>query len=89
VKIPSVGNGWQGLAASDSRAWVYAHIPPHRTKNGLPAGGNEVFCDGSAKWCKFDTMLHFETWDNAKFVYWYQDGMDFEPGLSALLSYLK
>lgn len=89
VKIPSVGNGWQGIAATDPRVWVYANIPPHRTKAILPAGGNEVFADGSAHWFKFADMLHFETWDNAKFVYWYQDSSDFEPALKAILNNLQ
>jgi prepilin-type N-terminal cleavage/methylation domain-containing protein len=89
VKVPAVGNGWEGLAAGDSRAWVYANIPPHRTKGSLPAGGNGVFADGSARWCKFETMLHFETWDNAKFVYWCQDSSDFEPALNAILNNLR
>jgi hypothetical protein len=82
-----INNKWgaKGLAAGDTRSWVYANIPPH-AKNGEPAGGNEVFADGSATWCKFETMHRFQTWDNSKYVYWYQDPSDFGATLRALLN---
>jgi prepilin-type N-terminal cleavage/methylation domain-containing protein len=86
---------WAGkypFAASDTRGpLVYNNIPPH-PKGSQPDGGNEVFCDGSAKWCPFATMYHFETWAGtygATYVYWYQKPDDFGPALTAELPYLK
>jgi prepilin-type N-terminal cleavage/methylation domain-containing protein len=54
-----------------------AYMPPHM-KGGKPAGGNEVFCDGSAAWCRWLTMYEFSDWGNS-YLFWYQDSTDFEP----------
>jgi prepilin-type N-terminal cleavage/methylation domain-containing protein len=59
-------------------------IPPH-PKNGRPAGGNEVFCDGSGKWCPWRTMYEFSDWGNS-YNFWYQDSTDFEPTLKSELT---
>jgi prepilin-type N-terminal cleavage/methylation domain-containing protein len=74
---------------------LYANIPPHKnTSGGLPAGGNEVFCDGSARWYNFNTMHYFHTWTTdtsaapgatGKNCYFYQDPADFEAALTAAL----
>jgi len=92
--IIKIGTQWAGqaVAPTDPRYFVYANIPPHF--NGTaPAGGNEVFVDGSAQWCNFNTMYHFETWNNAfgsiSYVYWYQDPSDFSSSFMALLPALK
>jgi prepilin-type N-terminal cleavage/methylation domain-containing protein len=73
-------------------AGLYKNIPPHKSGSS-PAGGNEVFIDGSARWCKFQTMLHFATWAGAggttPLIYWYQDPGDFEPSLVTLLPSLQ
>jgi prepilin-type N-terminal cleavage/methylation domain-containing protein len=62
-----------------------AYIPPHMNRgNGKPAGGNEVFCDGSASWCKWQSMYEFSDWGNS-YLFWYQDSGDFEPSLIAKL----
>lgn len=87
-----IGNAWAGKATiGQDRHWVYANIPPH-PNGSQPAGGNEVFCDGSAKWCKFDTMHHFQSWGGqygTTLVYWYQKPDDFGPALTTELPYLK
>ena len=88
-----IGTVWaaQAVAPTDPRYFVYANIPPH-LNGAAPAGGNEVFVDGSAQWCKFDTMYHFAMWGGTfgnTFVYWYQDPSDFSPSFSALLPALK
>jgi len=63
-----------------------AHEPPHFNQgSGKPAGGNEVFCDGSAAWCKWQTMSEFSDWGNS-YLFWYQDSRDFEPTLMASLN---
>jgi prepilin-type N-terminal cleavage/methylation domain-containing protein len=60
-----------------------AHVPPH-VKGGKPAGANELFCDGSASWCQWQTMSEFSDWGNS-YLFWYQDPTDFEPALVAKL----
>ena len=57
-----------------------AHVPPHKNNASKPAGGNEVFCDGSAQWCDFRTMSEFSDWGNS-YLFWYQDSTDFEQSL--------
>jgi len=96
IKINGASGGmaWasQAVARTDSRYWIYANIPPHPS-GSAPAGGNEVFVDGSARWYNFIEMRHFESWASAigpvAYVYWYQDTTDFNPTLMALLPGLK
>jgi len=94
VNATSSGGGtWAGAAsAGKSSEWEYGKIPAHPTKGGAPAGGNEVFADGSAQWCKFDTMYRFNNWTSpigSLDSYWYQSAADFEPALVAKLKSLK
>jgi prepilin-type N-terminal cleavage/methylation domain-containing protein len=87
-----IGAQWAGLATlTQPRHWVYVNIPPH-PNGSQPDGGNEVFCDGSAKWCKFNTMYHFTCWAGeygTTYVYWYQRPDDFGVTLTAELPYLQ
>jgi prepilin-type N-terminal cleavage/methylation domain-containing protein len=89
------GGTWAGDAsAGTSLAWEYANNPAHPTKGGKPSGGNEVFADGSAKWCRFETMYRFNDWNNGTLggkisSYWYQETADFEAALMAKLPTLK
>ena len=54
----------------------FAHLPAHRNRNGLPAGGNEVFIDGSARWVKAREMYYLNTWTVARCeLYFYQDDL--------------
>lgn len=53
----------------------YEEIPAHpRGGGGIPDGGNEVFCDGSAKWIKLEQMSYLHTWntDGTRKMFWYQ-----------------
>jgi prepilin-type N-terminal cleavage/methylation domain-containing protein len=60
--------------------------PPHKKGNArYPAGGNEVFADGSAQWCKIETMSRFTTW-NANQFWFYQNPADFSPAELAAAS---
>jgi type II secretory pathway pseudopilin PulG len=75
---------------------LYRNMPPHRNPGGkAPAGGNEVFCDGSARWCKLEQMYYLHTWTSdvsgtgGKKCYFYQDTSDFDPALLAQLPALK
>lgn len=69
---------------------VYNNIPAHK-KGGNPAGGNEVFADGSAAWQKWnrEEWHCFTRWAGnlsaTTEVYWRQDATDFEPALRNVL----
>ena len=84
---------WAGQMAAGSSAPIeYGNIPPHPAGGGNPAGGNEVFADGSAKWCKFNTMYRFNNYAGAvgtTDIYWYQDPTDFNTALLNNLNSLK
>jgi hypothetical protein len=59
---------------------VFGNLPPHRkSKGNSPAGGNEVFADGSAQWVKFELMYAFHTWRTDRICLWYQDTKDIDP----------
>jgi hypothetical protein len=87
-----IGGKWGGVATKGSPyAFEYGSTPPHPV-NGTSAGGNEVFADGSARWCKFATMYRFNNYAGAvgsTDQYWYQDPTDFNATLIAQLPNLK
>ena len=94
VNATAAGGGtWAGAASAGGTAeWEYGRIPAHPTKGGKPAGGNEVFADGSAQWCRFATMHRFNSWTSPignLDSYWYQDPSDFEAALLARLPTLE
>jgi prepilin-type N-terminal cleavage/methylation domain-containing protein len=86
------GGNWSGqVSAGGAWEWEYGNIPPH-PKGSVPAGGNEVFADGSANWCRFDNMYRFNNWTSgigSLDSYWYQDTMDFDKNLRDALPLLK
>jgi type II secretory pathway pseudopilin PulG len=68
---------------------AYKDAPQHRGPNSkVPAGGNQVFIDGSARWVKFEAMYYLHSWntDGSRLCYWYQDSADFDPKMKAALS---
>jgi len=87
------GTQWTGAASKGGTwEWEYGKIPAHPTKGGIPAGGNQVFTDGSAKWCKFGDMYKFNAYVGGVGtidVYWYQETTDFDAALLAALPSLK
>jgi prepilin-type N-terminal cleavage/methylation domain-containing protein len=88
------GNQWAGAASKGGiYEFEYGKIPAHPIKGGNPAGGNEVFADGSAKWCKFGDMYRFNSYPSALGgnidAYWYQDSSDFDAALINTLPSLK
>ncbi len=88
-----VGNRWAGsVSAGGAYDFEYGRVPPHPDKTGNPAGGNEVFADGSGQWCKFNTMHTFNDYAGAigqVVGYWYQDPKDFDPAFLAILPTLR
>lgn len=87
-----VGQIWAGkVATTGLGVYEYANIPPHPVKGGSPDGGNEVFADGSATWCKFITMHGFNSYSGdlgTTEIFWYQDPTDFNATLRADLNNL-
>jgi len=90
-----IGTKWAGVQSKGSQyVFEYGSIPPHPTNGGNAAGGNEVFADGSARWCKFATMYRFNSYAGAvqggnTDSYWYQDSSDFDTTLLGYLPNLK
>jgi prepilin-type N-terminal cleavage/methylation domain-containing protein len=85
-------NVWYGQVKglTSFALYEYGNIPPH--KNGSDcAGGNEVYADGSASWCRWQTMHKFNNYagiDGTVNIYWYQDSTDFSVLLKSYLSNL-
>lgn len=88
-----INGKWAGLASKGTAyAFEYGSIPPHPVPGGNPAGGDEGFADGSAKWCRFSDMYRFNNYAGAvgsTDQYWYQDAADFDSTLIAQLPSLK
>jgi prepilin-type N-terminal cleavage/methylation domain-containing protein len=81
IKINKGGWEWASQAAAGTPYQTeYGNVPPHMD-GGRAAGANEVFVDGSARWCKaYGPMYNFNTYPGAlgsTAVYWYQDTKDF------------
>ena len=83
--VMKIDGGW-GVSTSP----YFQGMPPHHASGSLPAGGNEVFADGSATWCKFQTMYYLTTWNagGTRIAYFYQDSTDFDPTLVPQLNSL-
>ena len=66
------------------------YLPQHRNgSHRYPEGGNEVFADGSASWCKVETMYQFTTF-NTDYQFWfYQSTADFSPDVLQTMAGLK
>ena len=92
IKMGSTTWADQAVPQTDARYYIYANCPPHK-QNGTPAGGNELFADGSAKWKKFDDSWRpYTYWAGAygtTHVYWSQDTVDFDPNLIPFLPAMK
>jgi prepilin-type N-terminal cleavage/methylation domain-containing protein len=82
-------NVWGGV----DRDVAYANIPPHKSPRGgkLPAGGNQLYIDGSGEWIKAQRLYGLHTWGDpaSRLGYFYQNDVDFPPALKAVLPSLK
>ena len=65
-------------------AEIFKGSPPHRDgRSTLPAGANEVFVDGSAKWIKGDKLRFLHSWSGSRKCYIYQDKIDLPAMLTS------
>lgn len=85
--VMKINGSWGG---KDPTRTLYNSMPPHKSSGGLPAGGNEVFCDGHVEWIKAQSMYFLTSWkkDGTRICYFYQDPQDFDPTLQATLKFL-
>jgi prepilin-type N-terminal cleavage/methylation domain-containing protein len=81
--IMRFGTGvWTDTSAAPNTG-TYA-LPAHPGSGGKPAGGNEVFADGSCAWEKAETMYNFYTPITGRNFYFYQSDLgSFPSGLLA------
>ena len=79
--VVEVETGWGGTTPTDPD--LYLNLPPHRNGTAMfPAGGNEVFADGSAQWIQSQQMRFLTTWDTTdRKCYFYQNSSDFPASL--------
>ena len=76
--VAKINGTWGGIDTDLPTACQPAckFIPQHRSGHPYPAGGNEVFADGSAQWCKVQTMAQFTTWGTGRNFWFYQNAAD-------------
>ena len=89
--VMKIDGAWGGVKGV-TRDYIYDNMPPHRQASSkVPAGGNQVFMDGSARWIKFEQMYYLHSWsaDGTRIAYFYQDDSDFDDRLKQRLSSLR
>lgn len=81
--------GWGGVEGNPIHAWD--DTPPHHnSRSHTPAGGNQVFADGSTRWVNYRQPMHlFQQYAGQTGIrqfFWYQDSQDFDSDLTAALA---
>ena len=67
---------WGAGVPNDATLPGFSYLPAHKRTGGMPAGGNEVFIDGSARWVKSREMFYIHTWAvGSRELYFYQDDL--------------
>jgi len=76
--VAKINGTWGGID-TDLPAGCQAsckYIPQHKAGNHpYPEGGNEVFVDGSAKFCQVQTMYQFTTWGASSRQFWFYQSL--------------
>ena len=56
---------------------AFKNMPPHRTPQGMPDGGNQLAMDGSVTWVRFEKMLFIHSWNvgGTRDAYFYQEDL--------------
>lgn len=91
--VAKINGSWGGIDTdlpADCQA-ACGFIPPHRSgSHPYPSGGNEVFADGSANFCKVQTMYQFTTWGTGRNFWFYQNLADIStPSVLTYISALQ
>jgi prepilin-type N-terminal cleavage/methylation domain-containing protein len=72
--VMKIDNRWGG-----GRDTAFKDMPQHRSGANarLPAGGNQLYADGSASWMRFERMLFIHSWDagGSRDSYFYQEDL--------------
>jgi len=72
--VMKIDNKWGG-----GRDTAFKDMPQHRAGGNarLPAGGNQLYADGSASWMRFQRMLFLHSWDagGSRDAYFYQEDL--------------
>ena len=72
--VMKIDNKWGG-----GRDTAFKDMPQHRAGANarLPAGGNQLYADGSASWMRFQRMLFLHSWDagGSRDAYFYQEDL--------------
>ncbi len=101
IKLGTSKPGWclaadamvrvNGKWGADDGTGYFNNTPPHRNAgNMMPAGGNEVFADGSARWIKSDQIYAYTTWGvGTRDYFFYQDTLGMDPSLIPQLPQLS
>ena len=69
----AVANWNQTSTAGQTNA--FDNQPRHPGRDMKPAGANEVFIDGSARWIKGQDLLFIHTWSSPRELYFYQEDL--------------
>jgi prepilin-type N-terminal cleavage/methylation domain-containing protein len=75
--VRKCNNSWSYDPTPNSAASGDGSLPAHKSKSGLPAGGSQVFADGSARWVKLADlrMIHTYTGAHTRDIYFIQDNL--------------
>jgi len=75
--VRKCNNSWSYDPTPANPASGDGALPAHKSKGGLPDGGNEVFADNSARWVKAANMLMIHTYTGAytRDIYFNQDDL--------------
>jgi prepilin-type N-terminal cleavage/methylation domain-containing protein len=81
--VAKIDGGWGNVPTDPAdEPPLYVSLPVHLNGSRYPAGGNEVFVDGSAQWIKIDDMRALTTFRKSnRTFYFYQDRADFPTQL--------
>ena len=70
------GLGWVWSDANEKVPSGFSNLPAHKNRAGLPAGGNELFADGSVSWIKANQMYFIHSWSpGSRQIYFWQSDL--------------
>jgi prepilin-type N-terminal cleavage/methylation domain-containing protein len=77
--VISIYGSWVTPPSEASNALsAFLQLPAHKSGSlGFPAGGNEVFMDGSGRWIKAQDMMFIHSWgtDGSRNCFFYQEDL--------------